>query len=100
MDQTITYESVAEFLKNHPTLLLCLDFTKLRTLQKHMAHALKQLVCPQSAIHGWLGLVLLPMVYALLKSTPFLALVYLGNLAVYPHVKWYSTVHTYNSEHV
>jgi hypothetical protein len=60
------------------------DFTKLCALQKHMAHALKQLVCPQSVIHGWLGLVLLPMVYALLEPTPFLAPVYLGDVVVYP----------------
>jgi hypothetical protein len=49
-----------------------------------MARALKQLVCPQSTIHGWLGLILLPMVYALLEPNPFLALVCLGNLVVYP----------------
>jgi hypothetical protein len=32
-----------------------------------MVKALKQLVCPQSAIHGWSGLVLSPMVHALLE---------------------------------
>jgi hypothetical protein len=50
-----------------------------------MARVLKQLVCPQSTIHGWSGLVLLPMVYALLEPYPFLAPVYLGNVAVHPH---------------
>jgi hypothetical protein len=49
-----------------------------------MARVLKQLVCSQSAIHGWLGLVLLPMVYALLEPNPFLAMVYPGDVAVYP----------------
>jgi hypothetical protein len=57
------------------------DFIKLHALQKHMAHALKQLVCPQSVIHGWLGLVLLPMVYALLEpNSPFLVLVHPGDV--------------------
>ena len=36
-----------------------------------MVKALKQLVCPQSPIHGWLGMVLYPMVYALLEPNPF-----------------------------
>ena len=84
MDQIITYELVAEFLKNPPMLSPCPDFTKLRALQKHMARALKQLICPQNAIHRWLGLILLPMVYALLEPTPFLAPVYLGDVVVYP----------------
>jgi hypothetical protein len=57
MDHLIEYEEVAEFLKNPPTLSPCPDFAKLRAMRKHMVKALKQLVCPQSAIHGWLGLV-------------------------------------------
>ncbi len=57
MHQIITYESVAEFLKNPPTLLPCPDFTKLRALQKQ---------------------------YALLKPAPFLAPVFLGDVALYP----------------
>jgi hypothetical protein len=74
MDQLISYETVAEFPKNPPTLLPHPDFTKLHALQKHMARALKQLVCPQSTIHRWLGLVSLPMMYTLLELNPFLAL--------------------------
>ncbi len=96
-DQIITFESVVEFLKNPPTLLPCPDFTKLRALQKHMARALKQLVCPQSTIHGWSGLVLLPMVYALLKPTSFLAPVYPGNVAVYPQFVLPAQIKTANA---
>ena len=84
MDQIITYESVVEFLKNPPMLLLHPDFTKLRALQKHMARVLKQLVCPQSMIHGWLGLVSSPMMYALLERNLFFASVYPDDVAVYP----------------
>jgi hypothetical protein len=97
MDQIITYESVAEFLKNPPTLLPCPDFTKLHALQKHMTRALQQLVCPQSVVHGWSGLVLLPMVYALLEPTPFLAPVYPGNVAVYPQFALPAQIKTANA---
>ncbi len=48
-----------------------------------MVKALKQLVCPQSAIHRWSGLVLLPIVYALLKPNPFVAPADPGPVAVY-----------------
>jgi hypothetical protein len=55
MDSLITYKEAAEFLKNPPTMLPWPDFAKLRALRKHMTQALKQLVCPQSQIHGWTG---------------------------------------------
>jgi hypothetical protein len=97
MDQIKTNELVAEFLKNPPTLLPCPDFTKLCTLQKHIARMLKQLVCPHSSIHGWLGLVLLPMIYALLKPTPFLAPVYPGNVAVHPQLALPAQIKTANA---
>jgi hypothetical protein len=48
-----------------------------------MVKALKQLVCPQSAIHGWSGMVLSPMVYALLEPTPFVIPGNPGPVAVY-----------------
>ncbi len=97
MDRIIKYELVTEFLKNPPTLSPCLDFTKLHALQKPMARALKQLVCPQSAIHGWLGLVLLPMVYALFEPNPFLASVYLGDVGVYPQFALPAQIKTANA---
>jgi hypothetical protein len=83
MDHLIKYKEVAEFLKNPPPLSPCSDFEKLRAMQKHMVKVLKQLVCPQSAIHGWSGLVLLPMVYTLLEPNPFVAPADLGAVAVY-----------------
>ncbi len=52
MDHLIKYKKVTEFLKNPPTLSPCPDFAKLQAMQKHMVKALKQLVCPQSTIHG------------------------------------------------
>jgi hypothetical protein len=83
MDHLIKYEEVMEFLKNPPSLSSCLDFAKLRPMQKHMVKVLKQLVCPQSTIHGWSGLVLPPMFYALLKPNPFVAPADPGAVAVY-----------------
>jgi hypothetical protein len=74
----------------------CPNFTKLCALQKHTAHALKQLVCPQSMIHGWLCLVLLPMVYTLLEPNPFLAPVYPANVAVYPQFALPAQIKTAN----
>ena len=71
MDHTITFDDVTVFLKNPPTLLPRPDFVKNRALQKHMVRALKQLTCPQNVIHGWSGLILALMVYALLKPNPF-----------------------------
>jgi len=49
-----------------------------------MVKALKQLVCPQSAIHSWLGVVLSPMEYALLEPNPFAKSGNPGAVAVYP----------------
>jgi hypothetical protein len=47
------------------------DFAKLLALQEHMMQALKQLVCPQSQIHGWTGLVMDQGLYALIKPVAF-----------------------------
>ena len=48
-----------------------------------MVRALKQLTCPQSVIHRWLGLILAPIVYALLKPNPFQDSIDPGPVAVY-----------------
>jgi hypothetical protein len=82
MDHLIKYKEVTESLKNPPTFSPHPDFAKLRAMQKHMGKALKQLVCLQSAIHGWLGLVLSQMVYTLLKPNTFVAPVDPGAVAV------------------
>jgi hypothetical protein len=83
MDHTITYDEVTGFLKNPPPLLPRPDFVKIRALQKHMQCVLKQLTCPQSVIHGWLGLILGPMVYALLEPNPFRDPTDMGPVAMY-----------------
>jgi hypothetical protein len=59
------------------------DFAKLRALCKHMMQALKQLVCPQSQIHGWTGLVMDPGLYALIEPNPFNIPINPGAMPVY-----------------
>jgi hypothetical protein len=71
MDSLITYKEAAEFLQNPPTMLPRPDFAKLQALRKHMTQALKQLVCPQSPIHGWTGLVMDAGLYALIEPIAF-----------------------------
>jgi hypothetical protein len=71
MDSLITYEEAAEFFKNPPTMLPWPDFAKLQALRKHMTQALKQLVCPQSQIHRWTGLVMDLGLYALIEPVAF-----------------------------
>ena len=83
MDSLITYDEEAEFLKNPPSLSPLPDFTKMSALRKHMIKALKQLLFPQRALHGWTGMVLSPMVYALLEPTPFAIPGNPGPVAVY-----------------
>jgi hypothetical protein len=84
MDHLITYKEAAGFLKNPPMLEPCLGCAKVRALHKHVVMALKQLVCPQSAIHGWSGLVMDPVMHALIKPImPFVPFADPGNFPVY-----------------
>jgi hypothetical protein len=71
MDTLITFPEVKEFVKNPQSLAPRPDFTRLCALRRHMIEALKQLSCPQSAIHGWASLVMHPTMYALTKMIPF-----------------------------
>jgi hypothetical protein len=71
MDTLIMFVEVEGFLKNPPSLAPCSDFTRLRALRWHMINALRQISCPQSAIHGWAGLVMHPTMYAMIKIVPF-----------------------------
>ena len=84
MDQLITVEEVAEPLKNPPSLDPRPDFLKIRALQKHIIKALKKLICPQSQIHGWTGLVMDPALYVLLEPNAFIVPVSPGAVPTYP----------------
>ena len=97
MDSLITFDEGAEFLKNPPSLSPRPDFSKLWALRKLMVKALKQLVCPQSAVHGWSGMVLSPLVYALLEPTPFAVPGNPGPVAVYTQFATPATIKTANN---
>jgi hypothetical protein len=71
MNQLITYDEEAGFLKNPPTMLPRPDFSKSRALCKHITHALKQLDGPQSLIYGWAGLAMDPTMYSLIETNMF-----------------------------
>jgi hypothetical protein len=71
MNTLITFVDVDGFLNNPPSLVPRPDFTCLHALRRHMIEVLKQLSCPQSAIHRWAGLVMHPTMYALIKMVPF-----------------------------
>jgi hypothetical protein len=79
----ILYPTSKQPLENPPTLSPRPEFAKLQALQKHMVKALQQLVCLQSAIHRWSGMVLPPMVYALLKPNTFVKPGHPGLVAMY-----------------
>ena len=84
MDQLITIDEAAEFLKNPPSVSPRPDFVKVRVLRKHIIKAPKQLDCPQSLTHGWIGLVMDPALYILLEPNIFVLPVSLGGTAIYP----------------
>jgi hypothetical protein len=83
MDQLITFDEAAGFLKNPPTLAPRLDPAKIRALCKHINTALMQLVCLQSQIQGRAGLAMEPNMYALLKTVPFAIPINPGNTPIY-----------------
>jgi hypothetical protein len=73
MNQFITFDEAARFLKNPPPVMPRPDFTKIKAIQAHITKALKQLDCPQCHIHGWLGLAMDLMMYVLIELSPFIA---------------------------
>jgi hypothetical protein len=83
MDQLITIEEVAEFLKNPPSVSPR-PVAKVWALCKHIIKALKQLECPQSQVHGWSGLIMDLALYILLKANAFVIPVSPGPTAIYP----------------
>jgi hypothetical protein len=84
MNHLITYNKVAGFLKNPPSLAPWPNFAKIRALLKHITQGLKQLACPQSTAHGLAGLAMDPTRYALLNPNPFFALPNPGDIPAYP----------------
>jgi hypothetical protein len=85
MNQLITVDEVAGFLKNSTSVIPRPDFAKIRALWKHITQAPKQLDCPQSLIYGWAVLAMDPTMYKLIKLSPFIAPPNPGNVPLYPN---------------
>ncbi len=71
MDNNVSFDKVAGFLRNPPTVAPRPDFSKLCALHQHIVKALEQIECPQSFIQGWSGLTMAPTVYTLLEPQAF-----------------------------
>ena len=73
-----------DILKESPLISIMPGFfARIHALQKHIVTALKLLVCPQCTIHGWVGLVMDLVMYALLEPTaPFVSVNNPGNFPV------------------
>jgi hypothetical protein len=85
MNHLITYNEVADFLKNPSLLAPRPKFVKIGALHKHNTQDLKQLACPQSAVHGWAGLDMDPTRYTLLDPTAFFSPANPGKVPAYPN---------------
>ena len=91
MDATIAYDTILSLLANPPSLGLRPNFFNLRELRLHYARALKKVPCPQSAINGWFGAVLSPVMYALINTTAFHWNISASPIPVFParFVRWH-----------
>ncbi len=85
MNQLITYDEVARFSKNPPSVIPRPNFAKIWALQKHITQALKRLDCPQCLIYGWTGLAMDPTINALVDLSPFAAPPDPGDVPMYPN---------------
>ena len=84
MDATITYDEVAALVVvNIPTLEPRPSFERICMLRWHLERALQRLPCPQSAQHGWKGMVMARELYSLLTNIPFCLPTNPGPAAIY-----------------
>jgi hypothetical protein len=81
----VEYDKAAGFLKNPSSLEPRPNFINIHALQKHIVQTLVQLSCPQSAIHGWSGLVMDPATYLLLEGAAFIIPPDPGLMAIFPN---------------
>ena len=69
MYTVITFEEASLLLVNPPTVAPRPNFNNLRALRN-----LKRLTHSTAHVMGWAGLVMIPVLYALIKAIPFTAL--------------------------
>jgi hypothetical protein len=84
MDATITYDEVVTLVGvNIPSLNPHPKFEQIRVLCCHFEQALECLLCPQSTLNGWKGMVMTRELYAFLTPNAFFLPNNPGNAAVY-----------------
>jgi hypothetical protein len=71
MNTVIAYDAVRMLVGNLPSINPRPNFFNIRELRKHFAKALKKIPCPQSAVNGWAGAVILPEMYTLIDQNVF-----------------------------
>ena len=84
MDTLISYDEARSLLTKPPRFDPRPNFENLRALRQHFVRALKKLVCPQSAVMGWSGLVMPTALYALVEPNAFTIPVDPGATPAYP----------------
>ena len=83
MDSVITLDEVNTLLADAPDIPGRPNFENLRTFRRHVIDRLKTLPCPQSQMMGWAGIIMSPVLYALIENTPFTAPADPGKVAHY-----------------
>ena len=73
MDTVITFEEASLLLVNPPAVAPRPNFNNLRTLGKWLEEDLKGLTHPTAHVMGWAGLVMVPVLYALIEAIAFTA---------------------------
>ena len=73
MDTVITFEEASLLLVNPPAIAPRPNFNNLRALRKWLEGGLKMLTHITAHVMGWAGLVMVPVLYALIEAIPFTA---------------------------
>ena len=84
MDTVITFEEASLLLVNPPAVAPSPNFNNLRALRKWLEEGLKRLTHPTAHVMGWAGLVMVPVLYALIEAIPFTAPTNPGLIPPYP----------------
>ena len=84
MDTVITFEEASLLLVNPPAVAPRPNFNNLRALRKWLEEGLKRLTHPTAHVMGWAGLVMVPVLYALIEAIPFTAPTNPGLIPPYP----------------
>ena len=85
MDTIVIFEEASLLLANPPAVVPRPNFTNLCPLRKWLEECLKRLTHSTTHVMGWSGLVIVPVLYALIEAIVFTAPNNLGLIPPYPH---------------